>query len=119
MQSDIFGDGKQPILADYLQRMDKKSGAKTKANSKERSEQKLLQLSGRKKKSGDANERDLGETSTPFYVEFEQGEMHQTPLRDTKKIEEAVKESEEVKVEIVDGVLEVKVQPSSVAGSPS
>ena len=81
MQSDIFGDGKQPILADYLERMDNKGGAKAQADSKERPDQKLLQLSGRKKKSGDANERDLGETSTPFAFEFEQGEMHQSPLR--------------------------------------
>ena len=62
MQSDVFRDGKQPILADYLERMDAKSSARaSNANSKERPTE--LTVSGRKKKLGDANERELGETS--------------------------------------------------------
>ena len=63
MQSDIFGDGKQPILADYLERMDAKSSvrASNANNSMERPTD--IKVSGRKKKSGDANERALGETS--------------------------------------------------------
>ena len=72
MQSDIFGDGKQPILADYLERMDAASNAN---KSKERPTE--IQVSGRKKKSGDANERELGETD--YEIGFEQGEMLISP----------------------------------------
>ena len=86
MQSDIFGDGKQPILADYLERMDAKSSVRaSNANSKERPTE--IKVSGRKKKSGDANERELGETS--FDLGFEQGEMHKSPEQLQKKNLEA------------------------------
>ena len=90
MQSDIFGNGNRPILADYMERMSRKPSKEpirnldyglldTKPLEESQSERKV---SGRKKKSGDANQRELGETSKELgetsgdYL-YEQGEINE------------------------------------------
>ena len=65
-------------------------------------------VSGRRKKSGDANARELGETTGDFF--HEQGEIREIASPDGNS-ESPTKE--QVEVEIVNGILEVKVVPST------
>ena len=70
MRSDIFGNGNRPILADYMERMGKKATKEPMRNieyglleTKPEETSGERKVSGRKKKSGDANQRELGETN--------------------------------------------------------
>ena len=76
MRSDIFGNGNRPILADYMERMGKKATKEPVRNieyglmeTKPEETSKERKVSGRKKKSGDANQRELGETNGQFLHE--------------------------------------------------